>query len=178
VQWAREANIRPDALYMRIKRGWDPDWILMPFSGMAFWTDQDSDGRFAPILSWRPPSFSSILQLGTHGCGRRWPFSVGLSRRGLALPRPLLSWSFGRAGALPAYLPNCLPIAQLFGTAPPRPALASGVRLFAADRPHAAPALPRKAPERAGASTRDLGLHAQAAAAQRHASQEAVYSRA
>src|SRR5882672_6147494 len=69
-------------------------------------------GRFLPL---GPPQlaasffFLSILQLGTHGCGRRWPFSVWLSRRGLALPRPLLSWSFGRAGALPAHLPNYLP---------------------------------------------------------------------
>jgi hypothetical protein len=34
---AREANIRPETLRHRIKAGWHPDWITMPFSGMTFW---------------------------------------------------------------------------------------------------------------------------------------------
>jgi hypothetical protein len=34
---AREANIHPDVLRRRIKRGWHPDWLLVPFPGMAFW---------------------------------------------------------------------------------------------------------------------------------------------
>jgi hypothetical protein len=37
-EWAREANIHPGTLFDRVKRGWHPDWILMPFPGMTFWT--------------------------------------------------------------------------------------------------------------------------------------------
>jgi hypothetical protein len=37
-EWARETNIHPRALRMRLRRGWHPDWILMPFPGMTFWT--------------------------------------------------------------------------------------------------------------------------------------------
>jgi hypothetical protein len=37
VEWAREANILPVTLRRRIKDGWHPDWLLMPFPGMAFW---------------------------------------------------------------------------------------------------------------------------------------------
>jgi hypothetical protein len=36
-EWAREANINPKALSARIKYGWHPDWLLVPFPGMAFW---------------------------------------------------------------------------------------------------------------------------------------------
>jgi hypothetical protein len=37
MQWACEANIHPTTLRERIKRGWHPDWLLVPFPGMAFY---------------------------------------------------------------------------------------------------------------------------------------------
>jgi hypothetical protein len=40
-QWARETNIHHRALRERLKRGWDPDWILVPFPGMTFWEDDN-----------------------------------------------------------------------------------------------------------------------------------------
>ncbi len=37
VEWAREANILPVTLRRRITAGWDPEWALVPFPGMALW---------------------------------------------------------------------------------------------------------------------------------------------
>jgi len=37
LDWAREANIHPRVLEARIRAGWHPDWILMPFPGMTYW---------------------------------------------------------------------------------------------------------------------------------------------
>jgi hypothetical protein len=37
VEGAREANIHPSALHRRITSNWHPDWLLVPFPGMAFW---------------------------------------------------------------------------------------------------------------------------------------------
>ncbi len=36
-EWAREANIHPRVLEARIRAGWHPDWILIPFPGMTYW---------------------------------------------------------------------------------------------------------------------------------------------
>jgi hypothetical protein len=81
--------------------------------------------------------------------------------------------SLPRAGAL-ACLPTC-PIAHLpqLGTVPLPPALESCVGLFAADRPHAAPAL-AEGPREGRGLRGEMVPHAQAAAAQRHARQEAA----
>jgi hypothetical protein len=36
-EWARETNIAPKTLRARVKYGWHPDWLLVPFPGMSFW---------------------------------------------------------------------------------------------------------------------------------------------
>src|SRR5262249_51167009 len=43
-EWAREANIHPNAVGKRIRSGWYSDWLLVPFPGMLFWRgDLDRD---------------------------------------------------------------------------------------------------------------------------------------